>query len=146
MWLLFSLCLSANAERPPEDLFREGMIGLSTWSLSNFATSAGPAMYTTDPEWQAYHQMNIGWNTVNLALATSGLLRKTQPKPKSLARIFWINCALDVAYIAGGFLLRQKGIAQDNPQWRGWGSSIALQGSFLLVFDGVMGFGFQQYE
>ena len=31
-------------------------------------------------------------------------------------------------------------------EWVGWGNSIAVQGSFLFVFDGIMGWKFQQYK
>ena len=146
MWIIVSALLSAHAQEPPEHLFQKGMVGLTTWSIANFATDGLPAMYATDPEWKAYHQMNVGWNTVNFALAGVGLLRNAPIEPQKISRIFWINCVLDVAYVTGGLILRNQGIQQNNPKWLGWGNSIALQGSFLLVFDGVMGWKFQQYK
>ena len=63
--------------------------------------------------------MNIFWNVVNLALAVPGLRHSmiTDPGSLSLAetvaeygamkRIVLMNAALDVAYITGGFLMKE---------------------------------------
>jgi hypothetical protein len=89
--------------------------------------------------------MNAGWNTVNLALATTSLILDRPVEPQKLARVFWINAALDVGYMAGGLAMRQRGLRLEQPNLVGWGDSILLQGSFLFVFDGVMGWKMQRF-
>jgi hypothetical protein len=51
-----------------------------------------------------------------------------------------INSALDVGYIGAGFLLRYFSTGSENRAdlLKGYGNSVILQGSFLLVFDLVM--------
>jgi len=90
--------------------------------------------------------MNAGWNVVNAGLASFALLDNKPIQPKKLAKIFWINAALDVLYIAGGVALRQQGLEKNNPQWVGWGDSIILQGGFLLTFDSLMGWRMQRSQ
>ncbi|HAX70778.1 MAG TPA: hypothetical protein DCY14_14295 [Anaerolineae bacterium] len=57
--------------------------------------------------------------------------------PKEIAnlkRILLINTALDVLYVAGGIaLILTFGAA--NPEWRGHGWGIIVQGGFLFFFD-----------
>ena len=49
---------------------------------------------------------------------------------------------LDFGYIAAGLYLRQKGFEGTNlhmsNQFRGYGTSIIIQGGFLLLMDGAM--------
>jgi asparagine N-glycosylation enzyme membrane subunit Stt3 len=54
--------------------------------------------------------------------------------------LYLFNAGLDVAYLATGLYLLEK---SRNPQsarsanrWRGYGHSLLVQGSFLLLFDG----------
>jgi len=57
-------------------------------------------------------------------------------------KLYAFNFGLDLAYIAAGFFLREKGVNETNlksqDQLKGYGSSIILQGGFLLLMDGVM--------
>jgi hypothetical protein len=46
--------------------------------------------------------------------------------------------ALDIAYIAGGLYLKERGLRIDKDKFVGFGKSIILQGAFLLTFDAVM--------
>ncbi len=141
MFLLFStLALAA-----PEAELRQGMWMLNGWAAGNMVASTPPA-FSPDPQLAAYHQMNIGWNLVNAGLASYSLLNQKPVKPKKMAQIFWINAGLDVLYMTGGYMLRQKGLETQNPQWVGWGESIMIQGGFLLVFDGVMGWRMQVWH
>jgi hypothetical protein len=49
---------------------------------------------------------------------------------------------LDLGYIGGGLYLRERGMNSANSktsaQLRGYGTSIVIQGGFLLLMDGVM--------
>ena len=96
--------------------------------------------------------MNLFWNTINLTIAgfalysnlTSdyGLLsgNKLLEMQAKSQRIFLINGALDVGYIATGFLLKYLGprYPKNEERLKGYGDSVILQGSFLFVFDMVM--------
>jgi hypothetical protein len=52
-------------------------------------------------------------------------------------RIFLINSALDLGYMASGFVLKQQNSTNPNKeaQLQGYGNSLLLQGGFLLLFD-----------
>jgi len=96
--------------------------------------------------------MNIYWNVVNLALAVPSLRNSliTDPSSISLAesigdyhqmgKVLLINAGLDVAYITGGFLMKEMAKTRQNKQdlLNGYGKSLILQGGFLLAFDVVM--------
>lgn len=113
------------------------MWALNGWALGNATSLAG--VMNADPQSASFHQMNVGWGLVNAGLASYGLSNNKPIEPQKLERIFWINSALDVVYIASGFWLRTEGEKRGNPQWIGWGDSIMIQGGFLLAFDSVMG-------
>ena len=87
----------------------------------------------------------IAWGAIDGALALSAR-RSTRNKAQSagpveaartarnLRRLLWLNTGLDVLYVAGGaWLARTKG--RDNPNWRGQGWSVMVQGAFLFLFD-----------
>lgn len=121
----------------PQQEFRQGMWAINGWAMGN-ATSLVGSMHE-DPQLSSFHQMNVGWSLVNAGLASYALSNNKPIKPKKLERLFWINSALDVVYVASGAWLRMEGQKRGNPQWVGWGESIMIQGGFLLVFDSVMG-------
>ncbi|MBM4427863.1 MAG: hypothetical protein FJ031_11590 [Chloroflexi bacterium] len=59
----------------------------------------------------------------------------TAPKETAnLKRILLINTALDVFYVAGGIALIFT-LGAENPEWRGHGWGIIVQGGFLFFFD-----------
>jgi hypothetical protein len=43
-----------------------------------------------------------------------------------------------VAYIGVGTYLKLAGDSRNSPIMKGYGSSILIQGGFLLIFDGLM--------
>ena len=122
---------------------RQGMWFLNGWALGNTISLGG--LIHEDKRFSSFHQMNVGWNVVNAGLASYALHNNEPVIPKKMARIFWINSALDIVYVASGAWLRAEGVKQENPQWVGWGESIMLQGGFLLVFDSVMGWRMSTY-
>ena len=119
------------------------MWALNGWALGNTTSLTG--VMHEDPYLSSFHQMNVGWNIVNAGLASYALANNKPVEPQKLERIFWINSALDVVYVASGFWLRAEGEKRGNPQWIGWGESIMIQGGFLLVFDSVMGWRMGKY-
>ena len=135
-----------NKERAQID--KHLMIGLGSWATSNFVVSG--IGWATVPKSEAYyfHQMNVLWNTVNIALAVPGYLKakndvrtltlsETNKAQRKTQNIFLINTGVDVVYISSGFLLRNS--AQSNlsnkDRFNGFGNALFLQGGFLFIFD-----------
>lgn len=130
---------------------KTAMIVLGGWSVANITTGL-IAMEQTSGEAKYFHQMNAIWNVVNLGIATAGYLgnRKLNPgnynmqgsikEQNKIEKIYLVNGALDVAYILGGLYAREYGKNQtgkEQDRWKGYGSSIMLQGGFLLLYDAV---------
>ena len=126
------------------------MLGLGSYALANFAIS-GVAYFTSEDESsKRFHEMNVMWNTVNIGLALPGYIKarrggqpltreellKAQKKTES---IFLFNDVLDLGYIAAGIWMREVAPNQLDQEnlFKGYGNSLILQGSFLLVFDAL---------
>ena len=133
-----------------ELLTEQAMALLGTWALLNLLVS-GYLVARTDrrTETHYFHQMNVGWNLINLLLAVVGILR-AQPGPVAgltlasslqdqfmLEKILLLNAGLDVAYLCIGSWLRARGAGavQRPERLLGFGRSLWLQGGFLLLFD-----------
>ena len=125
------------------------MLVLGSWSAANLiysGASAGPAEGSN----KYFHQMNMIWGGINITLATIGYLSaknqdgvgfaKSLQKQSNLEKTFLFNAGLDLAYVAGGFYLKEKSYndLKNKDRYKGYGNSIVLQGSALLLFDGVM--------
>jgi len=126
------------------------MLGLGSYALANFAISGAGYFYSDDESSKRFHEMNVMWNTVNIGLALPGYIKarrggqpmtreellKAQKKTES---IFLFNDVLDVGYIAAGIWMREVAPNQLDQEnlFKGYGNSLILQGSFLLVFDAV---------
>ncbi|MCY7356936.1 MAG: hypothetical protein LH609_05605 [Rudanella sp.] len=126
---------------------------LGSYALANIAVGALAASRDrTRPdrtEAHYFHRMNVYWNVVNLAIAGAGLIgsRKANPDNETLSqaverhegmkRILLFNTGLDVAYVAGGAYLIERGRnhPDDRNRLTGFGKSIVVQGGFLFVFD-----------
>lgn len=154
------LGMSAMAQRadPPADLrqFSEQRIrhqktlgfALGGYALANIAVGSIAAGQATG-ETKYFHRMNVYWNLFNLGIAGAGLLgsRKRTGASETLAdavrqhenmkQVLLLNAGLDVAYVVGGAYLRERAKSQPDKadQLRGYGSSIMVQGGFLLAFD-----------
>jgi hypothetical protein len=132
---------------------RTAMITLGGWALANIASGfiiAGNAQGEARYAWR----MNGYWNFINLGLAGMGYLNAVKAASRkysfadneeaqaTLEKIYVLNFGLDVAYIAGGFYLRERGLSvstiKSADELRGYGSSIIVQGGFLLLMDGLM--------
>jgi len=137
---------SFNEERL--SINKQGMLVLGSWALANLATSPILASRSSGAR-KAFYQMNGYWNAVNLVIAgigyysaigmeTSGLsLAETLKEQQNIEKILLFNSALDLGYITGGFLLRErsKSVTNHSDRLKGFGNSLILQGAFLFVFD-----------
>lgn len=127
---------------------KNGMVTLASWALANM-TVGTIGYYTSSGESRYFHQMNAGWNIVNLGLAISGYLGAKKEakqtfthkeiffKQQKTEHLFLFNNALNFTYITAGLLLmeRAKNDANNFHRFQGFGSSLIVQGSFLLAFD-----------
>lgn len=151
--LVFSV-VSATAQSSFQDsiavsrasLTKRNMYILGAWAGANILQGTISASNTTGTE-HYFHQMNAYWNIANLAIAGMGLLsiRKQMAGPHTfernmkeqhqLEKIIVFNGGLDLAYLATGLYLRERGNRLNKDQTTGYGNSLLLQGSFLLIFD-----------
>ena len=134
-------------------LTQHAMVTLGSFAVTNIATGFIAANNTTGQP-RYFWQMNAYWNFFNLGIAGLGYIGTLKnlhrqysfadnyKAQKSMEKLYMVNFGLDIAYITGGFLLRAKGnnetTVQLKDQYKGYGTSIAAQGGFLLVMDGVM--------
>lgn len=128
---------------------------LGAWAGANIVQGTISASNTTGSA-RYLHQMNAYWNTVNLAIAGLGIwalkmqlnqaitpagLMKEQ---KTVEKLLLLNTGLDVAYIMTGLYMKERGLRLNNDRNTGFGNSLVLQGSFLLVLDLVQYFAHQK--
>jgi hypothetical protein len=131
----------------------KAMITLGSWAAVNIASGfiiAGQTQGETKYVWQ----MNAYWNLVNGGLAIMGYIRahkamnqkygfaENESEQLSIEKLYAFNFGLDLAYIASGFYLRERGKNNSSPksqdQLMGYGTSIIIQGGFLLLMDGIV--------
>ena len=55
-----------------------------------------------------------------------------------MEKIFLVNVGLNVAYMAAGGMLWERGRRLGDERLEGYGPSLVLQGAFLVGFDTVM--------
>jgi hypothetical protein len=138
---------SFNAKRIKDT--KTDMMILGGWALGNMAVSGILLGNTEGGVTKGYHQMNIGWNAVNLTIAGFGYLAAMKNNPASfdlyssinehykLQKIFIFNAGLDVGYMAAGAYLieRSKSSLKNPEQMKGFGQAIIVNGAFLFAFD-----------
>jgi hypothetical protein len=132
---------------------KTAMITLGSWAAANITTGFIVAGQTQG-EAKYFWKMNAYFNLVNGGLAVMGYLgvRKAMAKKYgfsenesaqlSIEKLYIFNFGLDLAYIATGFFLREKGMNSTNiktqEQLQGYGTSVIVQGGFLLIMDGIV--------
>ena len=129
---------------------KNAMIGLAGWSVANLVGS-GIATDTRNKEMRYFHQMNVMWGGINLAIAGLGYwganrekidnptIESVQKHQRRIEKTYLINAGLDVVYIGSGLLMNKTSDNQKNPEkFKGYGNSIMVQGGFLLLYDAVM--------
>lgn len=132
-------------------LQHDGMVVLGSWASANIIGSAIGYGLSTSNEEKEFYIMNGSWGLINLGLALPALL--TKPKPTAslydlqrnqtkFEKIFLANAVVDVAYIAGGFYLKEyasnQSALKDQERFNGFGNAIILQGAGLMAFDIAM--------
>jgi hypothetical protein len=137
-----------NAERLR--ISRMGMAVLGSWAVGNLGLGALRVGQVEGKD-KYFYQMNMYWNTINLALAGFGYYSAATTEDSTLSafaslqahysteKILLLNAGLDVAYVMGGLYLLERGNHQEagskRDQFRGFGRSVIVQGGFLLLFD-----------
>ncbi|MDZ7658386.1 DUF6992 family protein [Fodinibius sp.] len=131
------------------NLNTNGMYVLSGWALTNIAVGSIGYFKSTGST-KYLHQMNVGWNIVNLAIAGGALYQSSQVDPtsftlaqsiaeaKSIENILLLNMGLNVGYIATGGFMWERGLRKTNNRLVGYGQSLIIQGGFLLLFDSTL--------
>lgn len=131
-----------------EKINKTGFLVLGSWSAANIIYGSIAASQTTGST-KYFNRMNAIWNGVTFGLAAfsyftlkkeAGLsYQQSLNKQATLEKIFLFNAGLDVAYVVGGFYIKERSSTSKNPErLKGFGESIALQGGALLLFDAVM--------
>ena len=151
---MYSCCKSQSLEltdfnKERIKLTKQSMLVLGSWSAANLIFS-GASAGSAEGSNKYFHQMNMIWGGINITLATIGYLSAKNKdglsfanslrKQSSLEKTFLFNTGLDIAYIAGGFYLKEKAYndLKNKDRYKGFGNSIVLQGSALFLFDGIM--------
>ncbi|NBB88747.1 MAG: hypothetical protein GVX96_03030 [Bacteroidetes bacterium] len=127
---------------------KRAMLTLGTWSVINIGSGLILQGKHNGSE-KYFHQMNAGWNVVNLGIAAVGYWKASRSNRESTFQESWdkyesyrksllFNAGLDVGYMMGGLYLMERSNrfrgAKSNRN-EGWGKSILLQGAFLFTFD-----------
>ena len=127
---------------------KTAMTVLGGWAVGNIALGLALQGQRTGSD-KYFHQMNAGWNVINLTLAGFGYWSAIKTDPASfdtfatvqeqfkIQKILLFNAGLDVGYMLGGLYLieRSKNDSDNADRLRGFGRSIVLQGAFLFAFD-----------
>ena len=145
------ISLSDSVNNRRERLEKTSLIVLGSWSVLNIGTGLVGQANSTGVQKQFY-RANAIWGGVNLAISGLGYLAgraqrdensfaSTFKKQQQVAKLFLVNTALDLGYIAFGLYTRERAYrfsGEKADRLRGTGNSMLLQGSFLAVFDGVL--------
>ncbi|MFB6097960.1 MAG: hypothetical protein ABEK84_02395 [Salinibacter sp.] len=118
-----------------------------TNALGGLALVLASSRARTSTRWH-FGAMSAGWGVVNVGIAAGGLLAAGAPptEPGALLAaerqfhdILLFNLGLNVTYSAvGATMLGASYYGIDSVgRWRGFGTSLILQGVGLLVLDGV---------
>ena len=128
-----------------------GMLVLGSWAVGNIAVGTY-GWIRNEGDRKYFNQMNLFWNLINVTIAGFALhgnsgtditaLSDSEIISKHLQteKILLINSGLDIGYIGAGYLMRHFSGSSKNRTdlLRGYGNSVMLQGTFLLVFDTVL--------
>lgn len=127
-----------------------GMKILGSWGIVNAAGGAVGWASSNGGSNKYFYQMNTLWGVVNTGIAVLGLTTAKKGLSKQLTaaenvtaqqkieKTFLINGGLDFVYIGTGIALNSRGSSRSNDQLKGYGTSLIMQGAFLLLFDAAM--------
>lgn len=152
--LLCKLCFSQqvglnefNVKR--QKINKKALLIIGGWSAGNIIYGS-IASAQTQGSTKYFNQMNAIWNGVTLGIATIGYISaqknanlsyaQSLKQQTSIEKAFLVNAGIDVAYIAGGLYIKERSKSPSgNPdRLKGYGESIILQGSVLLLFDAIL--------
>ncbi len=145
-WNQSSFLLDFNQTRLQKQ--QNAMKILGSWAVGNIALGAALAN-RAEGEVKHFHQMNAGWNVINLVIAGFGWYGVSKIDPSSFdlyttvqeqhkfQKILLFNAGLDIGYMLGGAYLieRAKNTTERPERLKGFGKAIVLQGAFLFTFD-----------
>ena len=98
---------------------QKGMYTLGAWSVANIGIGAIGWSRGANNSNKYFHQMNVFWNVVNLAIATPGIISVYKAKKKNytveqtlreqrkIKTTYLVNFGLDFAYIGAGIGLME---------------------------------------
>ncbi|HTD99757.1 MAG TPA: hypothetical protein VK668_10735 [Mucilaginibacter sp.] len=127
-----------------------GMAILGGWGVANLGVGAIGWSGSTTPQSRYFYQMNVIWGAADFGAALLGYAGTQKYKKKTLTatetireqnrieKVFFVNGCFDVAYLGVGTYLTLAGNSRNSPIMKGYGTSILMQGGFLLLFDGLM--------
>ncbi len=127
-----------------------GMYVLGGWALANIV-SGTIGNFSAKGKTKYFHQFNAIWNSVNLGISIFSLstisneilsLSDSFYEYNNLQNILLLNAGLDIAYTITGFYLKERSKSSNTKKdlLLGYGNSLILQGTFLLVFDLILYF------
>ena len=129
---------------------KNSMAALAGWSVINIVGS-GFATNTRNKEVRYFHQMNVMWGSINLAISglsyfgasrekiNNPVLADVMRHQNRIEKTYLINLGLDVVYVGAGLLMNKTSDNQKNPEkFEGYGNSIMVQGGFLLLYDAIV--------
>ena len=128
---------------------RNGMLVLGSWGTANIIAGA-IGQSSSNSETKYFHQMNLIWGAVNLAIAAPTFfilsrknanlsLAETIRQQANIEKTFLFNAGLDLVYMSGGLYCIQRGNNDSKHDlYKGYGKSLLLQGGGLLLFDITM--------
>lgn len=124
---------------------QQGMLARGAWAAGNLLVGAN--RFDKPTENQYFYRMNMYVNIVNLGVATSGYLNSIGQSFENLTdeeklekqykteKFLLLNVGLDVAYVATGVYLMDRGVSESSYKTKGYGKSLLMQGGFLLLLD-----------
>lgn len=162
IFLVIGICIISNSFAQTDSIIKQfdahknklnhtGMIVLSSWAGANIVGGALGYGLCNNNEEKQFYIMNASWGIINLGIALPGLLSRSkqttsiydlQKNQTKIEKLFLANAILDVAYISGGFYLKEYATNQveikKQERFNGFGNSIIIQGVGLMIFDVAM--------
>lgn len=126
------------------------MFTFGGWAAANLLGGGIGFALASDPRARTFWEFTLMWNAVNLGLAVAALIATWNDEPSTLdlkaslsqgdtyEKLFLFNGGLDVAYLVAAGVLLEHGARTGEVRWTGYGNSLLVQASFLLVFDLAM--------
>lgn len=124
-----------------------GITILLIWAVACIFVGAYFWFKSSKKEQRAFFQMTFLWGIINLCIAAGSIFYFSTLDPKlidlktiiytgfTIEKLLLFNAGLDIAYVAIGSFLHERGSHTKSALLKGYGRAIWIQGGFLLVFD-----------